>query len=163
MKHRIPEIFKLKITPGPGFCRVKGCRKPLALDRKGNVKKLGLCHGHYQHAWRLCNERQSAYATLRDSAEKRGIKFTISPEYFDGLCDAYGYFDHEAEEFKDYLSIDRVKAHLGYEKGNLRIVTVSVNAAKANAERHLPEHVQAMLQRRREELQQGTTDEEDPF
>lgn len=167
MKHRIPEIFNLKKKPGPGFCIVAGCRKEKSLDRKGNVKKLGLCHGHYQHAWRLCNEKKSAYATLRDHAVRRGIVFSLSPEYFAGLVDAYGFFEHKADEFKDYLSLDRADCTKGYVAGNVRVCTVSENVIKGHAERHLPHAVQHYLAARRAECQAALPVveeyDEDPF
>ena len=157
MKHRLPEIFQFKQKPGPGFCRVKGCRK------NGHSAKFGLCHGHYQHAWRLCNEKASVYATLRDHARQRGIAFTITREYFDGLVDAYGFFDHPKTEFKTYLSFDRCDVDKGYEKGNLRIVSVSANVAKGNRERHLPRTVQDHLREIREQRQAELEEAREPF
>ena len=72
-------------------------------------------------------------------------------EYFRGLVDAFCYF--ECKEKGDYPSIDRVEAHKGYVAGNLRVVEFSKNVSKGNRERHLPEHVQSMLERKRKAKQ----------
>lgn len=158
MKSRLPEIFQFKKTPGPGFCRVKGCRDT------GHKNKFGLCHAHYQHAWRLCNEKASAYATLRDHARGRGIAFTISKDYFEGLVDAYGFFDvPKNPEFKMRLSIDRVSVERGYEPGNCRVVTVSENVIKGHRERYLPRTVQDHLREIREKRQAELEEARCPF
>jgi hypothetical protein len=157
MKSRLPEIFQFKKTPGPGFCRVKGCRDT------GHKKKFGLCHAHYQHAWRLCYEKSSAYAALRDHARGRGIEFNLSPQYFRGLCDAYGFFEHPKTEFKTQLSVDRVNCDLGYIEGNCRIVTVSANAVKSAREKRLPKSVQDHLREIREQRQAELEESREPF
>lgn len=163
MKHRIHEIFQFKKTPGEGFCRVKGCREAKALDGKGNVKKLGLCHGHYQYAWRLCNREKSAYAALRDHASDRKIAFTISYDYFLGLCDGAGFWHHKAENFKDQLSIDRLRAEEGYIPGNCRVITVSENSAKSNRIDHLPMTVRQFMARKQQECREKIKEELYPF
>lgn len=145
-KHAVEGLFELKQKPGAGLCCVRGCRRPI----KPRYPGLGLCPGHYQHRWRVLNPGKSAYAKLRDHAKGRNIRFTISLDYFMGLCDAYCYFEHKAEGFGEYLSIDRRDAARGYEPGNLRIVSVSENTIKGNRERYLPELVQNILDRKRE-------------
>jgi hypothetical protein len=88
--------------------------------------------------------KRSAYSTLRDHAKGRGIKFTISYDYFLGLTDGLGYWSGEGVP-----TIDRVKATRGYEPGNLTVISLNENVRKGNRERHLPEHVQAILERKR--------------
>lgn len=157
MKHRLPEIFQFKKTPGPGFCRVKGCRDT------GHKKKFGLCHAHYQHAWRLCYEKASAYATLRDHAKGRGIEFSISRDYFDGLVDAVGFFEQPKTEFKLYPSFDRISVEKGYVPGNLRVCSVSENARKGRRTDYLPKTVQDHLREIREQRQAELEDARSPF
>ena len=158
VKHRLSEIFQFKKTPGPGFCRVKGCRDT------GHKKKFGLCHAHYQHAWRLCNEKASAYATLRDHARGRGIEFNLSPQYFRGLCDAYGFFAaKKGATFAETLSLDRLDSSKGYVEGNVQIVQVSENSRKSNREDRLPESVKAHLRKKREAVEAFLEREYEPF
>ena len=142
-RHETEGLFTLKITPGAGLCMVRGCRKTHAPGR------VGLCHAHYQFRWRSRNRKQSAYATLRDHAIARGLAFTVSYDYFLGMLDCIGFWDHEAETRGEWLTLDRVDATLGYEPGNLRVISSPQNTVKSNRERHLPEHVQSVLARKR--------------
>lgn len=146
--HVAENLFDLKQKAGPGLCGVKGCR------RDEERRKMGLCHCHHQQRWRMKSPKKSAYATLRDHAKARGIGFTISPDYFEGLCDAHARFVHVAETRGEQLTIDRVHAHLPYQKGNLQVMTHSENSAKGNRERFLPAYVQAILDRKRARIQQ---------
>lgn len=144
LKHHIEEgIFELKKKPGHGLCPVKGCRNDL------HPRKAGLCHRHFQHRWRLRDPKRSAYTLLRDHAKGRGLEFTLSYEYFLGLTDAVAYWDHAAESRGECLSLDRIDATRGYVPGNLRVITISENAAKGARERFLPEVVQSILARKR--------------
>lgn len=153
-------LFTLKKQPGDGMCCVQGCRNRSAPRRK--VGATQLCDRHWQQRWRMLNPKRSAYTALRDHAKARGIEFTLTYDYFLGLTDAYGYFEHQADSHGDVLSIDRVDATRGYLPGNVRIVTVSENALKGNRERFLPEHVQAVLDRKRARMTERTEGPDDP-
>jgi len=144
-------LFKLKAKPGPGMCPVKGCTKK---SRTGRHACAGLCCKHYQARWRALSPKKSAFATLRDHARERKIPFTICDRYFAGLTDAFCYYSHSASTPGEKLSVDRVRPHLGYIPGNCTIVTVSFNSWKSCRERYLPEHVQAVLERKRERVQE---------
>lgn len=143
-RHLSEGLFDLKQKPNAGQCLVSRCR------REAQPKKVGLCHCHHQYRWRMRSPKKSAYATLRDHAKARGLAFTISHDYLLGLMDAYAYFDHAAESRGEYPSLDRIDGSKGYVSGNLRVITVSQNTIKSNKERHLPAHVQSILDRKRE-------------
>lgn len=122
-----------------------------------------MCHKHYQRWWRHRNPKRSSFNTLRDHAKGRGLEFSISFDYWCGLCDAFGYFDQDPES-EETLTIDRVDACKGYVPGNLRVLSLSLNVIKGNRERHLPEHVQSMIERNRRMLQPVEAESEDcPF
>ena len=140
-RHLAEGIFELKDRPGVGLCGVKGCRKEC------KPKKAGLCHKHHQHRWRMRSPKKSAYAILRDHAKARGLAFTISYDYWQGLTDALGYWSGDGVP-----TIDRVRAERGYEPGNLTVVSLSENVAKGNVERFLPAVVQAILERKRKRV-----------
>jgi hypothetical protein len=100
--------------------------------------------------WRQKKRAGAAYHTLKHHAKSRGIPFTLTPDYFAGLADAFCYFDQNGGKARgDVLSIDRIDPTRGYEPGNCRVVSHSANASKGARERYLPEHVQSMLMRRR--------------
>ena len=158
-RHESEGLFTLKAKPGPGFCLVKGCRK------SSDPKKVGLCHCHHQYRWRMKSPKRSAFSTLRDHAKGRGIAFTISYDYFLGLTDALAWWDHAAESRGEALSIDRIDITKGYVFGNIRVLTVSENAAAGNRERFLPETVRAILARKRERAMgfKGRSEDDCPF
>lgn len=163
MKRHIEEgIFELKKKPGHGLCPVKGCRNDL------HPRKAGLCHRHAQHRWRLRDPKRSAYTALRDRARRRGLEFTITLDYFQGMLDCVSYWDHAAESRGECLSLDRIDATKGYVPGNLRIITISENVIKGNRERHLPEMVQSILARKRTRAKENPhladeVEEKNPF
>lgn len=148
-RHISEGLFDLKLCPGEGFCIVKGCRK------SREPKKVGLCHKHHQHRWRMKSPKRSAYSTLRDHAKARGLKFSISFDYFLGITDGLAYWSGEGVP-----TIDRVKVERGYEPGNLTVISLSENVTKGNRERHLPAAVQAILERKRARM---SGEVENPF
>lgn len=142
-RHLSEGLFELKKTPGEGFCLVRGCRC------NSVTGKMGLCHRHWQYRWRMKSRKRSAYATLRDHAKARGLEFNLTYDYFLGLTDCAGFWDHRAESRGEWATIDRVDPTKGYVQGNLRVITHSMNAVKSNRERFLPAHVQSIIERKR--------------
>lgn len=136
-------FFDFKKHAHDGRCWVKGCQRASRHDRS-------LCHMHEMRRWRALKKKTADYCTLRDHAQARGIKFEITLDYWRGLVDAFGFYNKEDDDL--VLSIDRVDPTRGYVEGNMRVVTVNLNAYKSNKEKYLPEHVQHMLERKREQL-----------
>lgn len=143
-KLREEGVFKLKKTVPAGRCPVLRCGNP-----SKPIGSCGLCAKHHQQRWRMRSKKESAYALLKAHAKQRGIDFRISAEYFSGLADALAMFDHTAETRGETPSLDRLDPSLGYVPSNLRVITVSENSKKAARETRLPEHVQAILARKR--------------
>lgn len=137
-------FFEFKKNSSEGLCWVKGCSRLSRADRC-------LCHMHEMRRWRAKNKKTADYCTLRDHSRARGIPFQITLDYWRGLTDAFGFYEAHEDVV---LTIDRINPMRGYVEGNIRVVTVSVNVYKSHKERYLPEHVQHMLERRREQLQQ---------
>ena len=137
-------FFEFKGNSGDGLCWVKGCRRASRDDRC-------LCHMHDMRRWRAQQKKTADYCTLRDHAAERKIPFRITLDYWRGLVDAFGLYPAPVDG--DVLTIDRVDPSKGYEEGNLRVISVSLNAARSNRMRYLPEFVQSMLERKRSETQ----------
>ena len=137
-------FFEFKKNASGGMCWVKGCSRASRSDRC-------LCHMHEMRRWRAKNRRTADYCTLRDHSRARKIPFQITLDYWRGFTDAFGFYEVKEDEV---LTVDRVNQTKGYVEGNIRVVTISVNSYKSNKERYLPEHVQHMLERRREDLQE---------
>ena len=138
-------FFDFKKNAKDGLCWVKGCQRASRKDRC-------LCHMHEMRRWRAKNKRTADYCTLRDHAKARKIEFGISLDYWRGLTDAFGFYHKKDDD--EVLTIDRVDATKGYVEGNVRVVTVSVNCYKSTRERYLPEHIQHMLERKRDQVQE---------
>lgn len=152
-------LFILKGKPGEGLCCVKGCRGP-ATSRKKKLGDLWFCARHWQQRWRANNPKNAAYRALKDHAKARGIEFRLTPDFFFGMWECAAHFDMDAESRGEMISIDRKNPVKGYVPGNVRVVTISENAAKGAREKFLPEMVQELLRRKREKVR--TEFEEDP-
>jgi hypothetical protein len=139
----IEGFFEFKKSAGENMCWVRGCSRQSRNDRC-------LCHMHEMRRWRAKNNRTADWCNLRDHAKSRKIQFAITLDYWRGVTDAFGFYDARDDEV---LTVDRVDPTKGYVEGNIRIVTISVNSFKSNQERYLPEHIQHMLERRREQIQ----------
>jgi hypothetical protein len=137
-------FFEFKKKASKGMCWVKHCTNEQRGDRS-------ICSKHNMQHWRSKKKGSSAFHALRNHAKARKVEFTITRDYFQGLVDAFGMFDNP--DPTDVPTIDRVRAHEGYIPGNLRVISKSLNAAKGNRERRLPEHIQDMLRREREKIQ----------
>ena len=103
--------FKIKEDKFP-LCKASGCSKFSATDAKGRKAKNGLCHKHYQLAWRFNNPLMSYFRSIKDHARKRKIKFSLSYKYFKTIA---------PENWKE-LSCDRKEATKGYEPGNIQFI-----------------------------------------
>lgn len=79
--------------------------------------------------WREKNPIGHAFKNLRTSAKKRGKVFTITIGYFKKLCEQTGYIEGKGLTGES-LTIDRIKNWLGYEEGNVRVITRSNNSTK---------------------------------
>lgn len=137
MEKTIPlnELFKLAARKDRRLCSVRFCRKP-------RRKCRSLCQNHHQIAWRLRNPTKAAYANIRQKARQRGIRFALEFAYFEQLvratAEATGmdYVEGRGRS-PGALQIDRIDFTKGYEPGNLRVTTTTVNAAKAAVEKKL--------------------------
>ena len=77
---------------------------------------------------------RSAFRALRDHAAGRGVEFLLSLPQFRGFVETTDYIARKGTSATD-LHIDRIKASLPYQAGNLQILTCSENATKGNRER----------------------------
>lgn len=159
MKLELEAMFVLKANPGPGMCVVRGCREKHVPERKAG--KLYLCGGHFQARWRAMNPKQAAYDTLRTHARQRRIGFALTFTRFVEITDAAGFWNRRPED--PTLSIDRIRAAEDYSDDNVQVLTLTDNVVKGNKERWLPEHVQAILARKREQAWQVSGAREDSW
>lgn len=92
-------------------------------------------HKLVMRRWRDNNRIKAIYQSLKARAKGRGHSCGITLEEFTDWCNETSYHLLRGR-FAHNASIDRIKNHIGYEKGNLQILTVGENSSKDNAERH---------------------------
>lgn len=132
------------------LCQVKFCRKEKAKGRR-------VCYAHHMLAWRIKHPLTSAYATLRDHAVRRNIKFTLTVKQFNKLVTDSGYLELKGNHKND-LHIDRIDSLQGYEMHNLQILTCSENSAKG-ATKDKSAYVAAKIERYRKTKKDIEADE----
>lgn len=132
-----------KEYPEEALCKAEGCTK--------RPRFLGLCRNHYmQHRYRhhaplLKTQYQKRVAGIKDhrknlmkSAKKRaaalGLPFNITFEdiVIPEKCPILGMplVRNVGSMKQDSMTLDRVIPHLGYVKGNVRVISMRANARK---------------------------------
>lgn len=109
------------------LCRVKHCRNEKA-------PRHSLCHKHRMRIWRARNPMRAAYNRLKNKAKARKIGFSLSFPQFATLCEVTGYIEGTGQD-PSCLTIDRIDPNLGYEQGNIQVITLSENSSKGSYER----------------------------
>jgi hypothetical protein len=79
--------------------------------------------------WRSKNPFLASYHHIKDRAKQRGIKFLLTKEQFKKFCDETGYLDKKGTTAES-MTIDRIKNNLGYQEGNIRILSLSENVKR---------------------------------
>lgn len=93
------------------------------------VKGRNFCHKCRSRKYRLKNPCKDAYYKLKGNANRRGIKFELSYEYWKQWCEETGYLETRGTSGES-MTVDRVKAYKGYVDGNLQILTRVENVEK---------------------------------
>jgi hypothetical protein len=87
-----------------------------------------------KRSWRLRNPILSAYGDLRARAKKRKKTCGITLAEFTELCMNTGYHLLKGNDAQS-ATLDRIKDHIGYEKGNIQVITRLNNTEKENLRR----------------------------
>jgi hypothetical protein len=120
-------------TKTPGKCPVRYCRN-LPRNIGDHPSSCQLCGSHHKELWRVRHPEHAAYDTLRASARKRGIVFTLTLTHFKATIAPTAYLT-ESGSTRYCLHIDRKDNTFGYIDGNIQLMTCTENVAKGNAER----------------------------
>lgn len=116
------ELYHLCDNKPKGVCCVRYC--------KNKSRQHGrLCGSHHTGAWRKRNPMRYAWNNLRTHAKSRKLDFDIPFESFAEMCEQTGYMEGKGCK-PENLAIDRIRNWEGYVMGNIRVVTVAVNASK---------------------------------
>ena len=108
------------------LCKAEGCFcKPAPLRRE--------CFKHRSRRLRAEKPIHACYYTLRMNAKRRKILFSITLPWFVEFVVSTGYMQNKGR-LADSLTIDRENNLLGYEPGNLTVITKSANCTKFHKE-----------------------------
>lgn len=138
--------FYFKKKYHPGACRVLFCgqhgRFKMRKEPNGQICYVyyPICCGCESRRWRLNNPKKNAYKELKHSAKRRNIPFTITFGQFLTLIENTDYIDRKGNKSHS-LIIDRIQQRVGYEFGNLRIISKGHNSGKGNIERAIPDPI----------------------
>lgn len=125
---QIPALIKDKKARHKGVCAALNCRHK---TNQRNHEKY--CPKHKAKQWKFKNPAKYNFGKLRYAAKVRGIICTIT-------FDEWLLFWHEnrlAElrgRSAEALTVDRIKSSLGYEAGNIQVLTNRKNASKGRSD-----------------------------
>jgi len=89
----------------------------------------------YFVAWRKKNPEKAILLALRNNAKSREIAFdlTLSDMVFPKICPVLGIKFETRKGRLHALSVDRIKPHKGYTKGNIQFMSGLANSMKSCA------------------------------
>jgi hypothetical protein len=119
----------------------RGKKKPLSARAKKLRQRM------YKREYRARNKIRDIWHHLRHNAKRRKKRCVISLSDFAAWCDETCYHLLKGRSAQD-ATIDCIIDEVGYEKGNLQVLTRSKNSQKYNFEKYRPVY---------------SDDEEDPF
>ena len=98
-----------------GICKHWGCTR---IAREG-ARDCETCHSRKAE---IKNPRRRAYRSLKSSAKRRGIDFSLTYDEFVEFDKQTGYVASKGQS-AECLSVDRIDPTKGYEVGNIRALT----------------------------------------
>lgn len=105
-------------------CRTKRCRGRVLPSARSPY-----CPACKHRRWKAKNPLRYFWNCLKSGARWRGIPFSLTFEQYRDFALSTGYFNRKGKT-ADSLSIDRIKDELGYEQGNLQVLTLAENTRK---------------------------------
>jgi hypothetical protein len=123
-------MFKIIENKDPKLCKAYRCENPRS-------KKDRFCPKHRSRYYKETNPVAYTYNLRKQRAKERGHEWNLSLEEFREFCEETGYIEKTGKKAGS-ASLDRIKAHIGYEKGNLQILPLADNTAKHHKEKNCP-------------------------
>jgi hypothetical protein len=125
----MPELLK---RAWPRRCATKRCRKPVF-----KLHRSPYCSRCRTRRFKARFPLKWAFNMLRGNAKRRGKLFALTYAQYEQLAIATGYAEQKGK-LATCLSIDRIDNNGGYSLDNIRVVAVSVNAARQNRQAYVP-------------------------
>lgn len=115
-------LLKYKIANN--ICIISRCSK-----RPRKTQRV--CDRCQKRIWVAKNPLLDSYNHLKNNAKRRNVSFSITKEEFAFFCEKTKYLELKGK-YKDSYTIGRIKANIGYELGNIKIETMSINSLRRN-------------------------------
>lgn len=89
-------------------------------------------HSHRYQKWK--NPIKYTFHQKRGRAKERGIEWNLTLDEFIQFCEENDYMNKKGRT-ASAASIDRIKSHIGYEVGNIQILSLSANSKKMHQDK----------------------------
>ena len=106
---------------------MKKCRTPRCLRATQSSGRSPYCARCRYRRFAAANPIACAFNNIRKRARQRGHVFSLTREEFTKLVTESGWIEKRGKTAKS-LSIDRIDSRLGYQTGNVRVLTLSQNS-----------------------------------
>lgn len=106
-------------------CIVEDCNNERANTKRGSYL---LCWKHRSQKLRRDNPATYYLNMLRQSAARRGIKFSLTVDQFKDFCGRTGFLKKRGQGPKD-MTIDRKDPMQGYEINNIQMIEHRLNSS----------------------------------
>lgn len=123
-------------------CESPRCQQPKA---RQNGYLLRYCWRCKSRLLKLNHPATYFLNSLRHSARKRGLSFTLTVEQFREFCDRTGFLALKGKKEND-ATIDRIDWNRGYEADNIQMLSHGLNSrqGKYNLPRYIRKQIESM-------------------
>lgn len=111
-------------------CETRYCRNAKPLRPSGYVLKV--CWKCRSRRYRKLHPESAALNSVRLSAKRRNIPFTLTIEQFKLFCQASGYLETKGNKPQS-MTIDRINHNLGYSIDNIRVLSHAENSRNGHS------------------------------
>lgn len=134
---RIVSGSQLALKKRKKICIVSqcSCSQYISISKKTGKKTTSLfCPRHRRQREKERNPIVYYFGALKQAARQRGKEFKLTLQQFRDFCSRTNYIELKGREANS-LSIDRINPLLGYEVGNIQVLTKSENTRKMHADK----------------------------
>lgn len=105
-----------------GLCIANRCGKKKLLHSR-------FCARHLHHWYKTNHPIKFLYANRRSQAQRRGISWNWPFDDFKSFVEESNYLNMKGRR-AEAMSLDRINNNLGYQPGNVQVLSFGQNAAK---------------------------------
>lgn len=122
-------MFCISSNKKKGICPAYRCSNKIADKKK-------FCHKHHARCQKETNPVGYTYSILKQNAKRRNKEFKLTIDDFKEFCEETKYINLKGKKAK-CASIDRIDPKKGYERGNIRMISLSDNSKKMHEDKKI--------------------------